>query len=184
MAFWGRLVRAAPATLVSCWDRVCHAGSGGGLGLHALSAANVENRMLLYCDTLAGRCNPDGKLHLFELSGSRDGCVVARRSLFAGRHAGEVESKAHRWHLPSRSAADSRIENLEGEQWSLLASPDVFRQHRYVDVDLLCDDGRTCLDVCQAAFTCFAGGATSTVPARQPFRTLSVHHARTILNLI
>src|ERR1700692_1833793 len=159
-AYLGWLVRATPAALVSCWDRVCHAGSGVGLGLHALSAAALEDRMLFYCDTVAGRCNPDGGLYFLELSGSRDGCVVARRSLFAGRHAGEVESKAHRWHLPSRNAADTRTENWEGEQQALLASPDVFHQRRYVDVDLLCDDGRTCLDVCQAAFACFAGGRT------------------------
>src|SRR6266446_2881168 len=127
----------------SCRDRVCHAGSGVGLGLHALSTAALGNRMLFYCDTVASRCNPDGELHLFELSGSRDGCVVARRSLFAGRHAGELESTAQRWHLPHRNAADTRTENLEAEQQALLASPDVFRQHRYVDVDLLCDDGRT-----------------------------------------
>src|ERR1700719_1994707 len=120
-AYLGWLVRAAPAALVSRWHRVCHAGSRVGPGLHALSAAALENRMLFHCDAVAGRCNPDGKLHLLELSGSRDGCVVARRSLFAERHAREVESEAHRWHLPSRNAADTRTENLEGEQWSLLA---------------------------------------------------------------
>src|SRR5260370_19866589 len=167
-AYLGRLVRATPAALVSCGDRVCHAGSGVGLGLHALSAAALEYSMIFYCDTVASRCNPDGQLLLFELSGSRDGCVVARRSLFGGRHAREVESKAQRWHLPYRNAADTRTENLEAEQQALLASPDVFRQHRYVDVDLLRDDGRTCLDVCPATFTCFADGRTLTVPDRHP----------------
>src|ERR1700686_930759 len=129
-AFFGWLVRATPAALVSCRDRVCHAGSGVGPGLHALSAAALENRLLFHCDAVAGRCNPGGKLHLFELSGSRDGGAVARRSLFAACHAGEVESKAHGKHLPSRNATGTRADNLEEEQWSLLTCPDVCRQHR------------------------------------------------------
>src|ERR1700693_1227927 len=114
-AHWVWLVRAAPAALVSCRDRVCHAGSGVGPGLHAFSAAALENRVLFHCDAVAARCNPDGELHLFELSGSRDGSAVARRSLCAGRHIGEVETKAHGWNLPSKkTAAAPRTETLAG----------------------------------------------------------------------
>ena len=57
-----------------------------------------------------------------------------------------------------KTAADTRTENLEGEQWSLLASAEAFCQRRYADMDLLCDDGRIRLDVCQGTVTHFSGG--------------------------
>src|SRR3984885_900822 len=180
-AHLGWLVRAAPAALVSCRDRVCHAGSGVGPGLYAFSAAALANRVLFHCDALAGWCHPDGELHLLELSGSRDGSAVARRSLCAGRHIGELETKAHGWNLTSKkNAAATRTENLVGELWSLLASPDAFCQRRYVDMDLLCDDGRTHLDVCQATFAHHSGCRTGTLPYRQSLRTLRGDDARTI----
>src|ERR1700733_13227714 len=180
-AHLGWLVRAAPAALVSCRDRVCHAGSGVGPGLYAFSAAALANRVLFHCDALAGWCHPDGELHLLELSGSRDGSAVARRSLCAGRHIGEVETQAHGWNLPSRkNAADTRTENLEGEQWSLLASAEAFCQRRYVDMDLLCDDGRTHPDVCQPTFAHLSGGSTGAVPHCQSLRTLRGDDAWTI----
>ena len=61
---------AAPAAWVSCGDGLCHAGSGVGAGLDAISAAALADFVLLHGDAVADRRDPDGKLHLSELSRS------------------------------------------------------------------------------------------------------------------
>ncbi len=76
-AHMDRLVCATLAALVPCQHSLCHAGSGTGSGVDVLAAATLADYLLLYCYALADRRNPDGQLHISELSRSGDGCAAA-----------------------------------------------------------------------------------------------------------
>ena len=54
-AYVDRLVHAASAALVPCFDGFCDTGTRTGFGLDVVSAAPLANRVLPYCDSLATR---------------------------------------------------------------------------------------------------------------------------------
>src|ERR1039457_3135489 len=62
-----RLVHAASAALVPCFDSFCDAGARTGFGLDIVSAAPLANRVLLYCDSLANWSYFHRQLHVSKL---------------------------------------------------------------------------------------------------------------------
>src|ERR1019366_3130560 len=94
-AHMDRLVCAASPPLVPRLRHRRHAGTGTRPGVHAVLAAPLADRVLLYRYRLADSRNPHRELHLPELSGARAGIPPVGRPLLAADHAGAVANLHH-----------------------------------------------------------------------------------------
>src|SRR5438876_10900945 len=67
VAHLDRLVCAASAALVSCFERIRHACAGGGSGVDAVPASALADGTLRKRHSMGNRSHSYGYLHIFEL---------------------------------------------------------------------------------------------------------------------
>src|SRR5277367_1613780 len=95
-----RVVRAAPAALVSRFGDFLHAADGIADRVDAVSTEEISHRLFFYCDAVRDFDYRDGELYVSELSG------VAARGAAAGRLVSGMGSAAALPRIHSREELD------------------------------------------------------------------------------